>query len=249
MKYYRSTKSKKRRSTKEIEEAVLIATEQLVKEKGFHNVGITEIMRVAAIQPHVMYRHFNNIEDIYDKFLRRYDYWLHDIVEYKLDEDNPVSSAKNTLIELIKSLYADRIMQEILVWEVFDKNQLTCRNALNREINSLSLLNFFRDNLPTNVNISALMSMLIGGIYYLILRRDRSSFCGIDFDSEKGKESLIKFINDILDNLFVIESEEDKIVKIAKKLFEAGVDEETILKSTMISKQKMKELKQICNLK
>lgn len=245
MKYYRPSKGRKRRTPEEIEEAVLTATEQLVKEKGFYNVAITEIMRVAAVQPHVMYRHFNNIEDIYSKFLRRYDYWLHDIVEYKMDGDDAVSAAKSTLIELIKSLYDNRIMQEILVWEVFDNNKLICRNALNREINLLPLLDFFRENLPPVVNINALTSILIGGIYYLILRRDRSLFCGIDFNSDKGKKLLIEFINEILDYLFKIKSEEEKIVKIAESLLESGVDEEIIAKSTKLPKQRIKELKNL----
>lgn len=249
MKYYRPYRSSKRRTTEEIEEAVLLATEQLVKEKGFNNVAITEIMRLAAVQPHVMYRHFTNIEDIYDKFLRRYDYWLHDIVEYKLDENDPVTSAKKTLTELIKSLYDNPIMQEILIWEVFENNKLTCRNALNREINSLPLLDFFRNNLPPVVNINALTSVLIAGIYYLILRRDRSSFCGIDFNSDNGKNLLIEFINEILDYLFEIKSEEDEIVKVAKCLLEEGVDEEIIIKSTKLSKKALTKLKQTYNLK
>ena len=135
-------------------------------------------------------------------------------------------------------------MQEILIWEVSNKNKLTCRNALNREINSLPLYDFFRNNLPTTVNINALISILIGGIYYLILRRDRSSFCGIDFNSDSGRLLLIEIVNQIIDNLYN-NGETNEMEKVAKRLLEEGVDEEIISRSTRLSKQAIKRLNRV----
>ncbi|MDR2815695.1 MAG: hypothetical protein LBB62_03210, partial [Proteiniphilum sp.] len=63
--------------------------------------------------------------------------------------------------------------------------------------------------------------------------------------SDKGKKLLIEFINEILDYLFKIKSEEEKIVKIAESLLESGVDEDIIAKSTKLPKQRIKELKKL----
>lgn len=238
------SKRKKRRSTKEIEKAVFLATEKLVSEKGFNNIAFTEIMRLAKVEPQVMYRRFDGIEDLYDKFIRHYDYWLHDIVEYNLDENDPVVSMKNILTELATSLYENPIMQKILVWEVCDNNKLTCRTALNRETNSIPLLDFFRHNLPKNIDFDCFTSILIAGIYYLIIRRDRSSFCGIDFDKEEGKSLMIDTIIQIIDMAYEQKSGNTEVIEIAQRLLEQGVDEEIVSKSTKLPKQAVKRLKQ-----
>ncbi|MDR3057555.1 MAG: TetR/AcrR family transcriptional regulator [Prevotella sp.] len=243
MNYNKISKRKKRRNVQEIEKAVFLATEKLVGEKGFSNVAFTEIMRLAEVEPQVMYRRFNGIEDLYDKFIRNYDYWLHDIVEYHLDEKNPVVSMRNILTELADSLYENPIMQKILVWEVSDHNKLTCRAASNRETNSLPLLDFFRANLPQNIDFDCFTSILIAGIYYLIIRRERSLFCGIDFDKDEGKALLIETIIRLIDIVYTQKTDNNEAVEIAQRLLEQGVNEEIVSISTKLSKQVIMLLK------
>lgn len=237
------SKRKKRRSIEEIEKAVFLATEKLVSEKGFSNVAFTEIMRLAEVEPQVMYRRFNGIEDLYDKFIRYYDYWLHDIVEYNLDEDDPVASMKNIITGLTKSLYENPIMQKILVWEVSENHKLTCRAAVNREVNSLPLLNFFRTNLPKNVNFDCFTSLLIAGVYYLIIRRERSLFCGVDYNKDEGKSLLIDTITQLIELAYAPKNESNEAIEIAQRLLEQDVDEEIVSKSTKLSKQLINKLK------
>lgn len=244
MKRNNISERKRRRTSQEIEEAVFLATEKLVKEKGFNNVAFTEIMKLAEVEPQVMYRRFSNIEDLYDKFIRRYDYWLLDLAEYRLDENDPIASMKNVLIGLATSLYENQVMQKILVWEVSDNNKLTSRNALNREIHTLPVLDFFRKNMPPGVNFNIFTSLLIGGIYHLILRRDRSSFCGIDFNTDKGKSILVDGVTQVIDAVYAQKSNSDETVAIAQRLLKQGVDEEIVVQSTKLSKQVINGLKQ-----
>src|SRR5690606_18518729 len=104
---------RKRRTPREIEVAVFLATEKRVSEKGFSNVTFTEIMQLSEVEPQVMYRRFSNIEELYGKFIRRYDYWLLDLVEYNLDENDPIASMKSVLTKLAVSLYDNPVMQQI----------------------------------------------------------------------------------------------------------------------------------------
>lgn len=201
---------RKRRTPREIEEAVFLATEKLVSEKGFSNVTFTEIMQLAEVEPQVMYRRFSNLEELYGKFIRRYDYWLLDLVEYNLDENDPIASMKSVLTKLAVSLYTNPVMQQIIIWEVSENNIVTCRNALNREVHTFPVLDFFRKNMPANVDFNIFTSLLIGGIYHLILRRDRSSFCGIDFNTDKGKSMLVDGISQIIDAVYKQKSGSDQ---------------------------------------
>ena len=237
---------RRRRSVKEIEDAVFAATEKLVVEKGFNNVAFTEIMKLADVEPQVMYRRFPSHEDLYDKFIRQHDYWLHDVIEHSLDNNNPEMSMKNILKNLAISLYDNPIMQQILIWEVSEHNKLTKRTAVNREMNTLPILSFFRESLPTEVDFDCFTSILIGGIYYLIIRRERSLFCGIDFDEDNGKALLIDTVVKLIDKVYTKEEhkENTEAIEIAKRLLEQGVDESIIATATKLSEEEIRVLKQ-----
>ena len=61
------SRRRKRRSAEDIENSVFLATEKLVIEKGFKDVTFTEIMKLAGVEPQVMYRRFDTLEDLFDK--------------------------------------------------------------------------------------------------------------------------------------------------------------------------------------
>lgn len=238
------SKRRKRRSAEDIENSVFLATEKLVSEKGFSHVTFTEIMKMAGVEPQVMYRRFDTLEDLFDKFIRHYDYWFIDLIEFNLDEKDPVTSMKNVLTGLANSLYKNLIMQQILIWEVSDGNKLTTRTAMNREIHSAPMLDFFRANLPKKVDFDCFTSLLIGGIYYLIIRRERSSFCGIDFDEKEGRKLLINTIEQIINTIYKSESNNSEIEDVVLRLLEQGVDEKVISISTKLPMQTIDKIKQ-----
>lgn len=62
-------KRKKKRNSKEIQDALFKATEALVISKGFNNVLVTEIMELAEVEPKVMYKQFSNINDLFDNWI------------------------------------------------------------------------------------------------------------------------------------------------------------------------------------
>jgi AcrR family transcriptional regulator len=237
------SKRRKRRSAEDIENSVFLATKKLVSEKGFNRVTFTEIMKLAGVEPQVMYRRFDTLEDLFDKFIRHYDYWFIDQIEFNLDENNPITSMKNVLTGLMISLYENPIMQQILIWEVSDDNKLTTRTALNREVHSTPMLNFFRSNLPKNIDFDCFTSLLIGGIYYLIIHRTKSSFCGVDYDNKEGKKLLTDTIEQLINTVYKPESNNTEIEEIALSLLEQGVDEKTISISTKLSMQIIGKLK------
>lgn len=238
------SRRRKRRTAEDIEASVFLATEKLVIEKGFKDVTFTEIMKLAGVEPQVMYRRFDTLEDLFDKFIRRYDYWFIDLVDFNLDEKDPIVSMKNVLAGLVNSLYKNPIMRQILIWEVADGNKLTTRTALNRELHSTPMLNFFRTNLPKNVDFDCFTSLLIGGIYYLIIRKERSTFCEIDFDKAEGEKLLTNTIEDLINTVYKPESTNTPIEDVALSLLQQDVDENVVSISTKLPIQKIYKMKQ-----
>lgn len=84
-------------------------------------------------------------------------------------------------------------MQELLIWELSSDNYITRHTADNREQNSKYLLDYYNNGLKDfPIDFNALIALFIAGIYYLILHRDISTFCGIDFSKKEGLDLLKK---------------------------------------------------------
>ena len=73
--------------------------------------------------------------------------------------------------------------------------------------------------------------MLIAGIYWLNLHKDKSTFCGIDLNTKADRDKLAKLLRTIVRNLFAgIESGyvDSRTVETARRMAEKGIDPKTI---------------------
>ena len=60
-----------------------------------------------------------------------------------------------------------------------------------REMHTLPLVRTYEEKFKgTNIDIAAISALIIGGIYYLNLHRDRSLFSGIDIKKESGLKRI-----------------------------------------------------------
>lgn len=77
-------------------------------------------------------------------------------------------------------------MLEVLRWEIAESNDITMRTSLLREEHTLPLAGRYLSHyFGTDVDIVAWVSLMIGGIYYMCLHKDRAEFCGIDINNPK----------------------------------------------------------------
>ena len=65
-----------RRSKADIEAAIQRAAIAQIKKKGFSLALVTDIVKRAKIEPIVFYNRYKNLDEFYDKFVKKYDYWL-----------------------------------------------------------------------------------------------------------------------------------------------------------------------------
>ena len=68
-----------RRSKADIEAAIQKAAVAQIRKKGFVRALVTDIVKKAKIEPIVFYNRFKNLEEFYDQFVKRYDYWVSDL--------------------------------------------------------------------------------------------------------------------------------------------------------------------------
>ena len=141
------------------------------------------------------YNRFENLESFMSEFVKRYDYWFSDILK---DVNSQATNSDNLtaiLQHIFQELNNDSIMLELLRWEVANNNSITTRTAMLREVHILPLVTEFEARFKEkDIDIAALTALIIGGLYYLSLHKDRSPFSGIDINNENGSKRILNAI-------------------------------------------------------
>jgi len=200
-----ASKPRKPRRTKvAIEQAVMNAVHSLIEEVGFNKITLTGIAARAQIEPTVFYRRYSNLDELFEIYTHKYDYWLAGISELMPTDLSDEESMKWILLNLIRALHKNRGMQQLLIWELSDDNPVTRRTATLREKINETLINELEKKFhATGVDLSVLAALIISGIYYLILHRNMSTFCNVDFSSKSGRDRLEKSVDQLVSLLFM----------------------------------------------
>lgn len=229
-----------RRSNYAVDRDILDAVASLIKEVGFSKITLPAIAQTANVNISVIYRHFGTLDNLLDQYVHKFDYWLNDILD--IDQAaiaNDTIAVLHTIAErFIKSLSKDKEMQRLMIWELTEDNKSTRRSAQQRDTTVEKVLPLYEDFLTgIDVNPRAVLAVVVAGMYYIILRKGRSTFCSIDFNSKQGKQLLIDTVVKIIAYLNKQGEREEKIKEIAKRLKSNNVNEQIIIESTGISKE------------
>ena len=202
-----------RRSKADIENSIDKAAKELVLKKRFANVTVLDIIKRAKIEPITFYSRYRNQEDFFEHFVRDFDYWFKDTMSVEDDKS---------------------IMLELLRWEISDTNQVTLRTAMNRELHTIPLVDKYESDFKdSGMDISAISSLLIGGIYYLCLHKECSPFCRIDLNTDEGQQRIQNAIRTLSRLLYEHKQgtrlqSKDELEEIADRMRQRGMSEEDI---------------------
>ena len=134
-------------------------------------------------------------------------------------------------------------MQKLLLYEMTTINSTTKRSAETRDVMNLNLITFY-ENLfaPAKINIKSIASILIGGIYYLILHKECAKICTIDFKTKEGENAFSEGIDFLTDIIFDRLEMYDRDKKAIRQMISDGISESKICKYMGINKNDLKTL-------
>ncbi|MDY6131037.1 MAG: TetR/AcrR family transcriptional regulator, partial [Prevotella sp.] len=112
---------------------------------------------------------------------------------------------------------------------IAEGNETTVRTAMLREMHTLPLVNAYEGKFK-DIDISAISALIIGGIYYLNLHRDRSKFADIDLNTEQGRNRIEKALEEFGHMIFHYQELNDYKQTVAEKMKENGISDEIIRK-------------------
>lgn len=194
---------------------------------------VTDIVKRAKIEPIVFYNRYKNLDEFYDEFVKNYDYWLSDLVRDSMEEIGSEEGYSNILEKLLTNLMQEEIMTELLRWEIAEGNHITERTSRLRELHAIELINSYSELYHReNFDIPAITAILVAGIYYLVLHKDRSTFAGIDINTIPGKRRMLRAIRNISslmfreeENLRLADASGDEDVETYRRNYEAACRE------------------------
>lgn len=187
-----------RRSKADIEDAIHKAAVSQIKKKGFSLALVTDIVKRAKIEPVVFYNRYKNLDEFYDTFVKDYDYWLSDLVRDSIENIDSEEAYSNVIEKILNNLLSDEIMTELLRWEVAEGNNITERTARLRTMHAVDIFrNYEEKHAGIGIDVTAVSALLVAGIYYMLLHKERSSMIGIDINEPAGKRRIVNAIREI----------------------------------------------------
>ncbi len=235
-----------RRTNYEIDKNITAAMEKLVAERGFSKLTLAAVAQEAKVEPPVIYNKYGGLEGLLEAFAKRYEYWLNDIFDKILSDYNKGNYEvfiSKLFVNIAKKLYKDRVMQQLLAWEVQELNHITGNSAVVRESNSYliskTLGDHFREKCGEDFN--AFSAIIVSGIYYLILHKETSTFAAIDFNTKEGENRLIAIVEKLCSVFFGLLEPEN--VQIAAKMKKKDIDIKTIAECTGLTVEQINKLK------
>lgn len=191
-----------RRTKATIIEDIRKAAVESVLKRGFSGSLVSEIIKKAKIEPVVFYNRYQNLEEFFSEFVKGYDYWFSDVAKEANKQETPHDQFIALIEGLQECMIEKSVMQELIRWEIAEGNDITKRTASIREMFTLPLAEKYDDLFKkSGIDFVAIATIIISGLYYLYLHKDRSTFCNIDMNTEEGRNRVnqaIKFLSELL---------------------------------------------------
>ncbi|MBN1542023.1 TetR/AcrR family transcriptional regulator [candidate division KSB1 bacterium] len=195
------------RNKDQTRQRLIDAVSALVERSGFHSLGINAVARQAGVDKVLIYRYFGGLDGLILEFIRQQDFFSHleaFAAERKLESAGDVFDLSRELfIAQLRAMRGNRLLQEILLWELSTDNEITQTIARTREEQGSRLVQRLQHISGSDqTDLAAIGNLIIGGIIYLILRaRTVETYSGVELRSEEGWQRMEKAIGQVMDAL------------------------------------------------
>ena len=208
--------SPSRRNKKQTKERLINAVIEIIRERGYEEVGVNAVAERAGVSKVLIYRYFGDLGGLYEAAAERLDPLqaraAQRLFEQLEGEESPDadgseavrSLARRTILDLHMALREDELTKNLLIWELSNQNSITEALSKARERTGLELTERFRRSLGgaggrEEFDVNALLALVTAGVFYLTLRSDAvSDFNGIDIRSDEGWERIADAVADLV---------------------------------------------------
>ena len=182
----------------------------LLAEKGPKGVGINALAKAAGVDKVLIYRYFGGLPELVRVFAEQGGFWpsyeeLAGKETGSLTREGIEAFAKSVLAGHLRELRKRPLTQEIMRWELLEKNELTDELARARENQTGRFLELFglsgeEDRVR---DMLAAATVIHAGLTYLVLRAKTAPvYMGVELDSERGWQRLERAARELVEAYF-----------------------------------------------
>jgi AcrR family transcriptional regulator len=196
---------------------LLNAIGEILMKCGYTGLKVNKIARHVGKDKSAIRHHFGRLVDLEKAYIREKDYWPPFFERFQLPEQPSREEVKRMFTELMQenllSFMANPEMQKIILWQISEENPLMRSISEAREQNGARLLSkatpFF---IRSGTSFKAVIALLLGGIYYLVLHAEtnKSTVCGIDVNLDSDRKTVVKTIGEIIEWAFISTDQQPK---------------------------------------
>ncbi|MCP3952970.1 MAG: TetR/AcrR family transcriptional regulator [Desulfobacterales bacterium] len=184
------------------------AVGRLLARKGFKALGVNAVAREAGVDKVLIYRYFDGLPGLMKAFGQDSDFWPS---AGELAGEAPEHFRTLPLADRMSALarnYLDAIRkrpvtQEIMAWELIERNQLTVDLE---DLREHRMVQFFQEFMPEAIHhpdFLAISAIVGAAINYLVTRsRHTRFFSGVDLSQDSGWQSLLAAIDNLSNRMF-----------------------------------------------
>lgn len=207
-KTYQGEKNNKSRTMNKLIQAVGI----VLKNKGYTGLTVSNITAEAGVDRKLVSVYFGSVNNLIETYIKGKNYW--DTINesaINLLTTAPETSTRlileNLLLTQLEHFTNDEEMQKIVLWQISENTELMAHVTANREeIYPLLFPKADQELKDQQVDLRAISSILVAGIYYLVLhtKTTNSTFCEIDLTTDQGMGRIKTTIKKILEDTYSI---------------------------------------------
>ena len=230
-------KTRIRRTNEQVDKAISDALTTLAGQMPLARITVNQLIAEAGIEAAVFFKRYSSIDDLIYEYVRDHDFWLGETVSYrKMDKEGAERYYIRTLEGLCRHLDSNGPLRDSLLWELASDSEAVKKIADIRELENESLLAYYRKYFKgTGLDISGVTAVLIAGIYYLYLylHRSKSTFCGLDLNTEKDSRRLLRLLSRTVHTLFAeagksTSDDNSRNAELARRMEAKGLDRAAI---------------------
>jgi len=189
---------------------MIAAVGKVIQKKGYHALNGPNIALECGMNKALIWNYFGGLDQLVEAYLTQKDFWQigdKGVLEQMIK--NPGSISISLIEELLKSQFntflKDKTKQKVIHWGLGEKTKALKNIADRRELLGEELFKHVDSKFENSENdLRATLAILVSSIYYLSLQAKStgSTFCGIDVNTEAGKERIQKTMRKILEQTF-----------------------------------------------
>jgi AcrR family transcriptional regulator len=180
------------RDVEATKQRLIDAVGAILARDGFSRLGVNAVAQRAGTDKALIYRYFGGMPALLGAYAESASFWpsIEEMAGGSLEElaALPLRARwERALHHYIAELRKRPLTQEILAWELSERNEVTARLEEVRERRGLVLSAVLARDVPSGVDVAALAGLFSGAVHYLLLRaRKIRLFNGIDLHTEEG---------------------------------------------------------------